>query len=101
MTKKSRPRYTVRKQTSGYNGFSTWYVYDTHKKGRVTVHAFGTPEGAQNSADGLNADHEQYQANLRDPQWVAERNAKLAAMGLAVDQNDNLVAIERADGMVA
>lgn len=47
-------RFTVRKQTGGYTGRSSWYVYDRQRQGRVTVHAHTVREGAVADADGLN-----------------------------------------------
>ena len=49
----TRRRYTVRKQSSGYTFSETFYVYDTKRKGRVSVHA-GTRESAQADANDLN-----------------------------------------------
>lgn len=51
---KTGRRYTVRKQTSGYNGNVRYYVYDTVSQGRVTVHAYLGRDAAQASADYLN-----------------------------------------------
>jgi hypothetical protein len=90
-----RPRYTVRKQSSGRTFSETFYVYDLDKRGRVSVHA-GTRESAQADADRLNASHEQHLANLADPAWIADRDAKLAAHGLAVNTTGNLVRLEDA-----
>ena len=47
-------RFTVRKQTSGYTGRPSWYVYDRQRKSRVSVHAAPSPEFAQANADSLN-----------------------------------------------
>jgi hypothetical protein len=49
-----KPRYTVRKMTSGYTGLSKYYVYDLVGKGRVTVHAHLMRADAQVEADSLN-----------------------------------------------
>ncbi len=49
-----KPRFTVRKQTSGYSGTVRYYVYDTVAKGRVSVHADLMRDTAQYSADNLN-----------------------------------------------
>jgi hypothetical protein len=90
MTSPRRPRYTVRKQSSGYTASVTFYVYDTVRKGRVSVHA-GSRESALVDAARLNASHEEHLANLADPAWLADRDAKLAAQGLAVDASGELV----------
>jgi hypothetical protein len=50
----NKPRYTVRKMTSGWNGVSKFYVYDLQQKERVTVHAHLMREAAQADADRLN-----------------------------------------------
>jgi hypothetical protein len=50
----TKPRFTVRKQSSGYSHSETFYVYDTKRKGRVSVHA-SARECAQADADSLNA----------------------------------------------
>lgn len=50
---KTRRRYTVRKQSSGYTLSESYYVYDLVKKGRVTVHAHQEPGAAWNDADRL------------------------------------------------
>lgn len=68
-------RYTVRKQSSGYTSSTTYYVYDLVKKGRVTVHAHQTPEGAWADADtseigAMVADYDQ------DPRPYAVRRAE-------------------------
>jgi len=94
MTAKTRRRYTVRKQSSGYTSSESFFVYDLKKKGRVTVHAYLLRQSAQADADQMNADHEQHLANLADPAWLAERDAKLAAQGLAVDAAGDLVRLE-------
>ncbi len=49
-----KPRFTVRKQTSGYSGSVRYYVYDTVSKGRVSVHAEILRDSAQFQADALN-----------------------------------------------
>lgn len=49
----TRRRFTVRKQSSGYSHSVTFYVYDTTRRGRVSVHAMSR-EQAQASADDLN-----------------------------------------------
>jgi hypothetical protein len=90
---KTKPRYTVRKQSSGWTLSETFYVYDLVRKGRVSVHA-GTREAAQADADALNAEEAQHQANLVDPAWVAARDAALAAQGLAVNTSGDLVRLE-------
>lgn len=71
----TRKRYTVRKQSSGYTSSVTWYVYDTVRKGRVTVNAHRSREAAQADADALNIS-----AMVRDyaddPRPYAERLAE-------------------------
>ena len=91
-----RPRYTVRQQFSGYTSSVSYFVYDTVRKGRVTVHAHRVREGAQADADSLNATEAQHQANLADPAWVAEHDAKLAAQGLAINAAGDLIRLEDA-----
>lgn len=49
-----KQRYTTSKMTSGYNGVSRYYVYDTVSKGRVTVHAHLMRSTAELQADQLN-----------------------------------------------
>lgn len=71
-------RYRVRSQTSGYNGRKTFYVYDLVRKGRVTVHAHVTREGAQTDADGLNVS-DMIRDHAEDPRPYAERRAEAAA----------------------
>lgn len=51
---KTRNRYTVRKQTSGYSSSVRYYVYDLQTKSRVSVHADILRGSAQASADRLN-----------------------------------------------
>jgi len=48
-------RFTVRKQTSGYTGRPTFYVYDREAQGRVTVNPHTTRDGAEADAARLNA----------------------------------------------
>ena len=54
MATRSKNRYTVRKQSSGYSASVRYYVYDTVSKGRVTVHAYLLRDAAQADADGHN-----------------------------------------------
>jgi hypothetical protein len=55
MAGKSSPhRYTVRKQSSGYAYSVGYVVWDTLRRGRVSVHASLTRESAQHEADNLN-----------------------------------------------
>lgn len=54
MAKTGGPRFTVRKQTSGYTGRATYFVYDLQHKGRVTVWPHTDRQSAQIEADGLN-----------------------------------------------
>ena len=50
-----KPRYRVRKQSSGYTFSETFYVIDSQRGNRrVSVHASTTREGAQADADELN-----------------------------------------------
>lgn len=74
------PRFRVRQQTSGYTGVTAYIVVSVHegRTSRVSVHAFGTRETAQASADSLNAMEAQHAANLADPAWVAQRDRVLA-----------------------
>jgi hypothetical protein len=44
--------FTVRTTTSGHNGMTKYPVYNGPR--RVSVHAYGTREGAQANADELN-----------------------------------------------
>lgn len=48
----TRCQFNVRKTASGYTGIAKFLVFNGSK--RVTVHAFGTKEAAQASADDLN-----------------------------------------------
>lgn len=93
---RTRPRYTVRKQSSGYTASESFYVYDLQRKGRVSVHASRSRESAQHDADSLNATEAKHLANLADPAWLADRDAKLAAQGLAVDAAGELIRLEDA-----
>lgn len=73
-----RPRYTVRKQSSGYAASVTFYVYDTARKGRVSVHAARTSESAQHDADSLNVGALILDADV-DPRPYATRRAEAEA----------------------
>lgn len=72
-----KPRYTVRKQSSGYAFSETYYVYDLVGKGRVSVHA-GTKESAQIDADNLNVT-ELTALAADDPRPYDERRAEAKA----------------------
>lgn len=72
---KTKPRYTVRKQSSGYTFSETFYVYDTVRKGRVSVHAARSREAAQHEADALNI-HSLVKDYVDDPRPFAERLAE-------------------------
>lgn len=85
MTRK--PRFTVRKQSSGYSASVKWYVYDTVSKGRVSVHAVIGRDAAQVSADALNIsdrvkphaeDPRPYEVRLAEveAQWKSEQEAR-------------------------
>ena len=76
-TASSQPRYTVRKQSSGYTFNETFYVYDTQRKGRVSVHA-GTRESAQQDADSLNITNA-VRDHADDPRPFAIRLAEATA----------------------
>lgn len=73
-----KPRYTVRKQSSGYTFSETFYVYDTQRKGRVSVHAHRSREAAQCDADGLNIS-DMVKDYADDPRPYDERLAEATA----------------------
>lgn len=74
----TKPRYTVRKMTSGWNGDVKWYVFDTVKKGRVSVHAMIGRDAAQLSADELNIS-DMVKPHAEDPRPYEERLAEARA----------------------
>lgn len=75
---KTKRRFTVRKQTSGWSGTVKFYVYDLLKKGRVTVHAYLTREGAQESADSLEVSN-RVRPHAEDPRPYEVRLAEAQA----------------------
>ncbi len=75
MTRTVSTRYRVRKQSSGYAASETFYVYDLVRKGRVTVHAHRSREGAQADADVLNVG-DMVLDYAEDPRPYAERRAE-------------------------
>jgi hypothetical protein len=77
MTTTYKPRYTVRKQSSGYAFSETFYVYDLVGKGRVSVHA-GTRETAQAEADSLNVS-DLVKKHAEDPRPYDVRRAEAQA----------------------
>lgn len=74
----ARARYTVRKQSSGRTFSETFYVYDTVRKGRVSVHAVRARETAQHEADALNIG-DMVKDYADDPRPYAERLAEAEA----------------------
>jgi hypothetical protein len=73
-----KPRYRVRKQSSGYTFSETFIVMDSTTGGRVSVHPFRTRESAQANADRLNIDDlvKDYSA---DPRPYEVRHAEAEA----------------------
>lgn len=95
----TKPRFRVRQQTSGYTGVTAYIVVSVQNgyTSRVTVHAFGTRESAQASADSLNAMEDQHAAHLADPAWVAQRDAVLAEQEAAEQASSDAFARLGAD----
>jgi hypothetical protein len=73
-----KPRFTVRKQSSGRTFSETYYVYDLVGKGRVSVHALQSRVSAQASADELNIAY-LVKDHAEDPRPYAIRHAEAAA----------------------
>jgi hypothetical protein len=71
-----KPRFTVRKQSSGYTLSETYYVWKLGA-GRVSVHA-GTRECAQSDADDLNIG-DLVKPHAEDPRPYAVRRAEAGA----------------------
>lgn len=74
----TKVRYTVRKQTSGYNGDVRYYVYDTVSKGRVTAYPVNLRSTAQIHADRLNV-ADMVRPHAEDPRPYEERLAEATA----------------------
>jgi hypothetical protein len=76
--KTAKPRYTVRKQTSGWSGTVRYYVWDRVKKSRVTVHADLHRDVAQMHADSLNV-MDMVKPHAEDPRPYEVRLAEAEA----------------------
>lgn len=74
----TKPRYTVRQQSSGRTASVTFYVFDTKRQGRVTVHPHRSREAAQADADSLNVT-DMVKPHEEDPRPYAVRHAEAEA----------------------